>query len=234
MKYPMIAVVGQSGSGKSTSLRNLPIGRTKILNVECKILPFREALKFGKDDVWLETSTAFEQEIQKLNDDKDHDIIIIESGTAYSDKLLTFSKATMKGWDIWNLYAEKMIQQIDRSKKIENKWVVWLFIDDLVELMAPNGSKSYTRRIAVNGQALEKKSIDKEFTLVLFTQVNQNADKSKPATFHFITNNDGTCTAKTPMGMFPTTLMDNDINAVIKRAEEYYGIKRGENMFTQT
>lgn len=229
----MIAVVGASGSGKSTSLRNLPKDKTtKILNVECKILPFREALQFGKQDVWLNSSADLEAQIQQLDNDKETSIVVIESGTAYSDKLLTMCKNTMKGWDIWNLYAEKMIQQIDRCKRLENKWIIWLFIDDLVELMAPNGSKSFTRRIAVNGQALEKKSIDKEFTLVFFTEVKQNPDKTKPASFHFITNNDGTNTAKSPIGMFDSLLIDNDVNAVIQRAEKYYGIKHGVEPIT--
>ena len=43
---PNIIVVGKSGSGKSTSLRNLNPKSTAILNVERKQLPFKEAKNF--------------------------------------------------------------------------------------------------------------------------------------------------------------------------------------------
>jgi ABC-type phosphate/phosphonate transport system ATPase subunit len=37
----MLALVGQSGSGKSTSLRNLDPTKTFIINVASKPLPFK-------------------------------------------------------------------------------------------------------------------------------------------------------------------------------------------------
>ena len=45
---PNVIVVGKSGSGKSTSLRNLNPERTAVLNTERKQLPFKGANKFMK------------------------------------------------------------------------------------------------------------------------------------------------------------------------------------------
>lgn len=57
------------------------------------------------------------------------------------------------------------------------------------------------------------------FTYVLFTRVVQNEDNKTE--YKFVTNSDGTCTAKTPMGLFPEILIDNDLDLVINRIKEY-------------
>ena len=57
------------------------------------------------------------------------------------------------------------------------------------------------------------------FTYVLFTRVN--TDESNKVQYRFLTNSDGTCTAKTPMGLFPEILIDNDLDLVINRIKKY-------------
>lgn len=57
------------------------------------------------------------------------------------------------------------------------------------------------------------------FTYVLFTRVIQNEDNKTE--YKFVTNSDGTCTAKTPMGLFPEILIDNDLDLVINRIKKY-------------
>lgn len=221
-KYPMIGVVGASGTGKSSSLRTLPKERTRIFNIEQKFLPFKSALEFGINDKWLKTSVEFDAELNKAANDNSYDILVVESATAYSDSLLTLAKSIKTGWDIYNFYAEKMISTLDKLKALENKWVVFLSIDDLVSLDNPNGTKTYKRRMAVNGKQLETKSIDKEFTLVLFTDIIQSVDKTKFSDYKFLTTSDGTTTAKTPQGMFSTVHIDNDVFKVIQACEIYY------------
>lgn len=57
------------------------------------------------------------------------------------------------------------------------------------------------------------------FTYVLFTKVIQ--DESNNVQYKFITNSDGTCTAKSPMGLFDARLIDNDLNYVIDTIIKY-------------
>lgn len=57
------------------------------------------------------------------------------------------------------------------------------------------------------------------FTYVLFTRVLTN--ESNEVEYKFVTNSDGTCTAKTPMGLFSDLLIDNDLDYVISRIKEY-------------
>ena len=56
------------------------------------------------------------------------------------------------------------------------------------------------------------------FTYVLFTRVVKN--ENDEIEYKFLTNSDGTCTAKSPMGLFPK-MIDNDLNLVINGIKEY-------------
>lgn len=59
------------------------------------------------------------------------------------------------------------------------------------------------------------------FTYVLFTV--RTANENREMEYKFMTNSDGTNTAKTPMGCFPSILIDNDLQYVIERIDEYNG-----------
>lgn len=63
----------------------------------------------------------------------------------------------------------------------------------------------------------EKITIEGMFTIVLLSQVEKKEDGLR---YWFITNNDGTTTAKSPEGMFPEKI-PNDLQAVLNRIEEY-------------
>lgn len=57
------------------------------------------------------------------------------------------------------------------------------------------------------------------FTYVLFTKIVK--DDADNVQYKFVTNSDGTCTAKSPMGLFDTKLIDNDLKLVINKINEY-------------
>lgn len=59
------------------------------------------------------------------------------------------------------------------------------------------------------------------FTYVLFTRVV--TDENNKVSYKFVTNSDGTCTAKSPIGLFEDLLIDNDLNYVIEKIKEYNG-----------
>ena len=58
------------------------------------------------------------------------------------------------------------------------------------------------------------------FTYVLFTTRRQN-DETGLMEYKFMTNSDGTNTAKTPMGCFDELFIDNDLKYVIDKIDEY-------------
>lgn len=77
-------------------------------------------------------------------------------------------------------------------------------------------------KIKTQGKMLDSViTLEGLFTYVLFTRVIQNEDNKTE--YKFVTNSDGTCTAKTPMGLFDSLLIDNDLNLVIEKIKEYNG-----------
>ena len=58
------------------------------------------------------------------------------------------------------------------------------------------------------------------FTYVLFTKVARE-EGSNDVKYKFLTNSDGSCTAKSPMGLFDDMLIDNDLDFVINKITEY-------------
>lgn len=67
----------------------------------------------------------------------------------------------------------------------------------------------------------EKVTLEGLFTVVLFTDVTKDKEKGG-LQYRFITQNDGTTTAKSPRGMFPDLMIPNDLATVISMIEKYY------------
>ena len=65
----------------------------------------------------------------------------------------------------------------------------------------------------------EKVTLEGLFTYLLFTKVEEGSDGKME--YKFLTNTDGACVAKTPLGMYEELLIDNDLNEVIKTIDEY-------------
>jgi hypothetical protein len=67
----------------------------------------------------------------------------------------------------------------------------------------------------------DKVTLEGLFTVVLFTDISkdQNTNELK---YSFITQNDGSTTAKSPKGMFKDFMIPNDLSYVIKCIDEYY------------
>lgn len=64
-------------------------------------------------------------------------------------------------------------------------------------------------------------TIEGLFTYVLFTDIVKSTDGDDRIEYKFITQSDGTNTAKTPMGCFEDLYIDNDLQYVIEKIEEY-------------
>jgi hypothetical protein len=211
---PNIFIVGPSGTGKSSSLRNLPPDTTIILNTEQKALPFKGAGLF-KLNVPIADTASFEKAFDKAIASKKSNITVLESFTSLTEQVYTELGRAYKGFDFWDMYKKEMMRILHKSKNTE-KYVVMTGIDQVLE-----GAGGVEERfISVDGSL--KKKVEKEFVIVLFTDVVIN-EAGEPE-YVFITNKQAgyeNTPAKSPMGMLPKK-MPNDLNEVIKLIEEYY------------
>jgi hypothetical protein len=209
--YPNIFIAGASGTGKSTSLRNLDPETTIIINTERKVLPFRGAKKFKKHAL-VDSFEKFEAALNKALESPCK-VIVIDSFTSLVE--LSHTKNVRHGdksgdgaFNSWNQYYYALHDTLLKCKN-SDKFVVFIGIDEIIQ----DHELRMIKTVAVQGQL--KGKVEKEFEIVLWTHTDGEH-------YYFMTNTDGVNKAKTPMGMFESKLIDNDLNAVIKQIETYY------------
>lgn len=208
---PNIFIAGASGTGKSSSLRNLDPETTIIINTERKVLPFRGAKRFKKQ-VMVDSVEKFEASLDKALK-SDCKVVVIESFTSLVE--LSHTKNVRNGvktgdgaFESWNQYYYVLHDTLLKCKN-SDKYVAFIGIDEVMQ----DNELRMIKTVAVQGQL--KGKVEKEFEIVLWT----HTDGEK---YYFMTNTDGVNKAKSPMGMFDQKLIDNDLNYVISKIETYY------------
>ena len=215
MSKPIIGIVGGSGTGKSTSLRNLPPDKTYIIDLERKGMPFPKKFPYVAP---CSNIKEFDAALNDALADESCEVIVIESFTKYVETLIALAQASFKGFDVWSYYNRMIRATLDKVKN-DHAAVIFTAIDEIVQIAQTNGDTYNVRRVKVQGKQHEG-CIEKEFLMVLFTEVKR--DKEGKSRYVFQTNSDGITSAKTPMGMFPEAYIDNDVNVVIEAAKKYY------------
>lgn len=228
MKLPNILVIGKSGSGKSTSLRNLDRTTTWILDLENKILPFPDGnfkhyynipSDYRDANNWGKILKDFRELMYAAANSPECSAVMIESFAKWDESLFEYQKSIRTGWDVWTEHNKYILENLN-IYKFWNVPVVWLGLDDVIEIEGLDPQRPIRRTcLNVFGKQWEGR-VEKEFEMVLFT--HQTVVQGKPK-YHFKTNNIGECSAKTPMGMFDEVLIDNDLEMVLARMVEYYG-----------
>lgn len=213
---PNIFICGPSGSGKSSSLRNLDPERTIILNTERKQLPFKAARKFKKHR-HINNFTEFEKTLKAALKAKDVDVVVIESFTSlaemgYQEIIRPIERTGDKVMQAWQQYKDRMHDVLLQAKQAD-RYVVWTGIDEITQ----DEKSAMYRTVSVQGGL--KGKVEKEFEIVLWTKI-VNGDEGPEYTF--VTNSDGINKAKSPMQMFDEQYIDNDLKQVIDSIYTYY------------
>lgn len=207
---PIIAIIGESGSGKSTSLRNLDWSRTKFIDVEAKGLPFDySGIKYYSA---CKSTSEVTRAIIDAKKQPEIRYIVIDSITKFFEYNLAECKASYKNYEIYNAYNQG-VSNLLNSFRDNNKIFIVTGIPENLRIMNENGVENNQRRLFVHGKEWEGK-VEKEFLVVFYTTSRKGQDGKM--TYSFITNSDGVCSAKTPMGMFASQLIPNDLAEALK------------------
>ena len=197
-----VLVLGASGSGKSTSMRNFSEKEIGIFNVAGKPLPFRK--KLPKVD-----NASYAIIIKGLTAPKLKTYVIDDS--QYLMAFESFDHAKETGYGKFTNMALNFRNLID--------FIVRKVPDDVIVYMLHHTELSDDGRIKAKtlGKMLDNQlTVEGLFSIVLLAQVE--------GTEHFfITNSDGTNPAKSPMDMFELKI-DNDLKFVDDTIREYYGM----------
>lgn len=220
---PHVLVIGSTGTGKSTSIKNLPKDRTFVLNLENKILPFPDGKTF-RQAKGLDNVASVSKILKAAAQDTGVHYIVIDSFTKWTEMLMLQARATNKNYEIFNFYNAVVYDFLETLKKITNKIVIVLAIDELVKVEMPSGATVSKKFCSVEGKVHSTK-IEKEFAVVLYTETKiVPATQPPKAEYKFATNTDGVTSAKSPEGMFEFYI-PNDLNIVVNKLEKYFDLK---------
>ena len=210
-----ICIMGESGSGKTTSLRNLDPKTTCIVDADKKGLPWKGwKSKFSTEKrnyVRTDFSTVALQYLQKVNTEesfKNIKVFVIDTinGLMVADEMRRMKE---KGYDKWVDMAASIYDLIDYSLTVREDLTV-IFIAHTQTDHDDNGFM--WTRIKTSGRKLDKIVLESKFSTVLLA-------KCVDGEYKFETQSNFS-TAKSPMGALEKEV-PNDIVPVLKALEEY-------------
>lgn len=199
----IVMIIGKSGAGKSTSLRNFKKGEVGVLNVAGKRLPFRNDLNTVDNPTYATCLAAL-----KGNDFKAY---VIDDST-YLMQFDNFDKASIKGYD-------KFTEMAVSFKGLLRTAVTETSPDTIVYLLHhPQFGDDGSSKPQTIGKMLDNQlNIEGLFPIVLEARVVDGEHV-------FITHNDGQNIAKSPIGMFENDVIPNDLKMVDSTIREYWGM----------
>ena len=206
-------ILGESGTGKSTSLRNLDPAKTLLIQAVNKPLPFRSSgwkvkasLKSEGNVIRTDNAAAIEKAMRSLP----HEVVVLDDFQyVLANEFMRrsdekgFDKFTEIGRNAWNILMAASQLADDRRVYILGHTQA----DEFGRVKAKTIGKLLDEKITVEGL----------FTIVLRTLVQDGS-------YQFATQNNGSDTVKSPMGLFAERLVDNDLAEVDRMICDYYGI----------
>lgn len=213
-----VLILGGSGTGKSTSLRNLDSKTTFIVNVINKPLPFKGAKskyqQLSSDGMtgnyYCTDLTESLMRVINLVNNKRTDVktlVIDDFGYTVTNNFMR--RCHQKGYDKFIEIAKNMFDVLNLISNLRDDLFCFTMMHNEIDL---NGiSKPRT----VGKMTDQYVCIEGKYSTVLHTVVTESQ-------YGFITNFDGIHTAKSPMGMFDEFIIDNDLQLVREKMVQYF------------
>ena len=197
-------ILGISGTGKSASMRNCDKDKFALVNVAKKPLPFKGNFTERYDGDNYQSAKSF------MKNCKAKSIVIDDAQYLMGNEFMR--RVTERGYDKF-------------SEMAQNMWELLNFInqelpaDKIVYLLGhierdQDGNEKFKTMGKLIDQCI---NVEGTCTIVLKTHV---ADGQ----YSFLTQNSGHDTVKSPIGMFPSFAIDNDLNYVDEKIRNYYEI----------
>lgn len=210
----IIGIMGESGSGKTTSMRNLDPKTTYYIDCDKKGLSWKGWKKQYNTDTKNYKVTDDQAVVLSLLagiNDKCPNIktVIVDTlnGIMVADEM---RRSREKGYDKWLDLACSVYNIIDYALTMRVDITV-IFVCHSQTVRDDSGYMFTS--IKTNGQKLSKIGLETKFPIVLYAKVIDGQH-----VFETVAN---FSTAKTPMGMFADKVIPNDIAEVLKAVEEY-------------
>lgn len=209
MKSVSVLIIGKSGSGKSSSLRNLSSDEYSLVNPLKKELPFKTNVKGLESDNY--------DLIKKFITETPKKIVVLDD----SNYLLTnqFMRNHSKGgsgnavFAVYNELADNYWNLVQHQKNTEGGKIIFNFMhEDETEsgnIIPKTVGKLLNDKVCIEGM----------YTIVLRAMY-------KDGKHIFRLKTDGNDCVKTPIGMFDEEECENDLKYIIKKIREYYELDK--------
>lgn len=217
----LVALVGDTGCGKSHSIQYLDPKETYIISVAGKELPFK-----GSTNIYNRESKNYKDvteatEIQRLLDTLSTTAphiktIVIEDGN-YIMGFNLVNKATETGYTKFSVMAQQMVSLIQHAKKLRDDLVI-VYVSHQEEVDDGGDIAAYKMKTA--GKMIDNQiKLEGLFTTVLYAVTETKGEKTE---YVFITNRYKKYPAKSPSGMFDELKIPNNLKVVVDKVNEYY------------
>ena len=201
-----VLLIGQSGSGKSTSLRNFKGDEVAVVNVLGKPLPFKSDIKAGKCDDYATILKAIANTPKKT-------IVIDDAGYLITNEFM--GQASVKGFDKYNTLANNFFDFINKIKNIQGGKTIYI-------VMHEDSNDDGTIKPKTIGKLLDDRVNFQGMFTVCIRSMYENGN------YVFKLKTNGQDCVKTPFGMFESESMENDLKAFDKVVREYYELDKKE------
>lgn len=212
----VICVMGESGSGKTTSMRNLDPQSTCYIDCDKKGLSWKGWKKQynteNKNYVCTDKQDVALKMMQRINSQPEFahiKTVVVDTinGIMVADEM---RRSKEKGYDKWLDLACSIYDIVDYALTMRDDITV-IFVAHTQTDHDDNGYM-FTR-IKTSGKKLDKITLESKFPTVLLAKVIDGK--------HVFETKANFSTAKSPMGAFDSNVIDNDMIEVLKALEEF-------------
>lgn len=199
-----VLVIGESGSGKTFSIKNLDPNGVGIFSVEKGRLPFRGDFKVVTKATYGKINKIFQEPKLKRYVIDDSQYLLVNDFFDRS-KDTGYQKFTDMALSFRNLVH-------DVNMKLPDDVIVYF-----LHHTEYDNNSGRTKAKTIGKMIDNYLTLEGCFDIVLMTSVEGQEH-------FFITQSDGYTTCKSPEGMFPDIKIPNDLQLVDKLIREYWGL----------
>ena len=209
-----ILIMGESGSGKTTSMRNLNPETTFYIDADKKGLNWKgwKSQYNAENKNYIATSKANDIKVllDKINTEQTQiQTVVIDTlnGVMIDDE---FARMKEKGFDKWQDMAYSIYDIISIANTLREDLTIIFVMHSQTER---DDTDFYFTRAKTSGKKLDKVVVESKFSTVLLA-------KCVDGKYIFETKNNNS-TVKTPLGAFDTDFIENDILKVLEALKDY-------------
>ena len=212
----VIGIMGESGSGKTTSMRNLDPNTTFYIDCDKKGMSWkgwRDQYNEGNKNYIATDEISIVESVLNMINTQDNlkkiKVVVIDTlnGLMVADEVRRMKE---KGFDKWQDLAQCVWTLLDKLYTYRSDLTIIVVCHS--QTQKEDDGFTFTR-IKTSGKKLDKLNVESKLTTVLLAT-------AKDGKYIFRTHANNS-TTKTPLGAFEADEIDNDIVTVLKALEDY-------------